>query len=688
MKQCLIRRFTPWWRSATFLIVIGLAFDLSIGQVTNTTLAMQRHARWVPHNQGIMGANVVGLAIDPGDPATIYALTGAEGVYKSTDGGVTWREKNLGLPDTKIVKSGHLYANLLTMDPKDPHVLYIQVGGKIYKSTDGAERWVESSQGTSFPACGANGDNIVGIVVDPQASDHLFAGTIASGCAGGLFESRDAGATWQQIAGSNIRGSGLDNDAWALAIDPIRPRRLYIGSIKQAFLFSHTGGRTWTALRPTQSVASSRAVSVDPSSADRVFLGNGNGLFLFQFSSSGVLLRVARSLPGEDIWGIQFAPSHPQIIYVTAGAGGLYKSTDGGGRWQHLGHTDKFPQSLAIHPHDPNIVYIGSAGVGIHQSVDGGQTFAPRNEGLPPSLQVQTLIRHPQDGNIFYAVISANGLYKSLDRGQSWVKISADANVANSFHLTINPVNPNILYGGDRVIKKSTDGGRTWTEILRPKEAFFRSFALDPNHPDTLFTVNTLTATLYKSSDGGRTWSIKSSYAPRLAVTESIVVDPSDSSRVYAASYDFFWKSTDGGETWRQIRTGLEATALANWIEAITIDPAMPHVLYIATRADRIFKSVDYGETWVEAGRVGPFPGKIIIDARDPRTLYVATSDSWFQSSDGGQTWVRRSSEGLPSTDFFQAKFAGLIQDVFDPDRFYIGTGRSGVLIFEGTRSE
>jgi photosystem II stability/assembly factor-like uncharacterized protein len=625
----------------------------------------------------------VGLAIDSRALATIYVLTSADGVYKSTDGGVSWREKNLGLPVVKTIKSGHLYANLLTMDPNNSNVLYIQVQGKIYKSTDGAELWVESSQGTSFPACGDNGDNIAGILVDPRNSDHLFAGTIASGCVGGLFESRNAGATWQQIAGSNIRGSGLDNDAWALAIDPTRPRRLYIGSIKQAFLFSHTGGQIWGSLRPTQAVDSSRAVAVDPASPNRVFLGNGNGLFIFNFNSSGILTRTTRLLPGEDIWNIQFAPSTPRIIYVTTGAGGLYKSTDGGQQWQPLGHTDKFPQSLAIHPLDPNIIYIGSAGVGVYQSVDGGQTFAARNSGLPFKLQVQTLVRHPQDNNIFYAGISANGLYKSLDRGQSWMKISSDANVADAFHLTINPANPDTLYSGNRAIKKSTDGGRTWTEILRPETAFFRCFALDPNHPDTLFTVNTLTATMYKSLDGGRTWSIKSSYAPRLAVAESIVVDPADSNRVYASSYDFFWKSTDGGETWRKVRTGLEATASANWIDAITIDPVMPNVLYIATRADRIFKSVDFGETWTDTGVVGPFPGKIIIDARDHNTLYVATLDSWFQSADGGQTWVERSAEGLPAGDFFQAKFAGLIQDAFDLGRFYIGTGLSGVLIFE-----
>ncbi|MBI3951208.1 MAG: hypothetical protein HY314_12225, partial [Acidobacteria bacterium] len=684
MIQYLAQPLIRWSRLIVLMLSLASVFGLIASLTSTPVQAAQNDARWVPHNQGIIGANIVGLAIDPMTPTTIYALTNSNGVYKSTDGGVTWVEKNVGLPAHKIVKWGHLFANLLVTDPKNPDTVYIPVQGRIYKSTGGAEHWAESSRGTTFPACGAHGDNIAGILIDPRNSDHLYAGTVASGCSGGLFESMDAGATWRQVAGSNIVGSGLGNDAWALALDPTRPNRLYIGSIKDAFFFSQTGGKSWSSFIPPQAVNSSRVVVVDPASTRRVFLGNGNGLFILMSTTFAVSV-VAHVLPGEDIWSIQFVPSNPRIIYIATAAGGLYKSTDGGLQWQHLGHTDTFPQSLAIHPSNPDIIYTGSAGAGTYQSFDGGQTFAARNEGLPFKAQVQTLIRHPQNGNILYAGISANGVYQSLDRGQSWTKMSSDANVANAFHLTINPANPDILYGGDRVIKKSTDGGWTWTEILKPEIAFFRSFALDPNGPDTLFTVDSTNLKMYKSTDGGRTWAIKASYAPSapVRVAESIVVDPTNSNRVYAASYDFLWKSTNGGETWRRVTRGLESIPLANWIEAITIDPVIPSILYITTRANKVFKSVDFGETWSDTGFVGPLPGRIIVDANDHNTLSVATLTSWFQSADGGRSWVERSAKGLPPGDFFQAKFAGLIPDTLDPGRFYIGTGFSGILVYE-----
>jgi photosystem II stability/assembly factor-like uncharacterized protein len=682
MKKHLIRLLSRWSHSTVLMLILVLIFELTAGYAPTLAQAASSGGRWVPHNQGIDGANVVGLAIDPGTPTTLYALTNADGIYKSTDGGVTWLEKSLGLPSDKTVKWGHLYANVLTMDPNDPNTLYVPIQGKIYKSTDGAERWFESSQGTSFPACGTNGDNIAGILIDPQNSNHLFAGTIASGCTGGLFESTDGGATWTQISGGNVITTGLGNDAWALAMDPTDPRRLYLGSVKQVFLLSGDGGHTWRSVYPSRAVNSSRVVAVDPSSPRRVLLGNGNGLFI---SRSFGRRWSAPRLPGEDIWSIQFAPSDPRIIYLTANAGGLYKSTDGGQGWQNLGHADKFPQSLAIHPLNPDIVYIGSAGAGVHQSLDGGRTFVARNEGLPFKAQAQTLIRHPHDGNIFYTSIFANGLYKSLDRGQSWVRIGADAAVVNGFHLTINPVNPEILYGGDRAIRKSTDGGRTWTEILNPNTAFFRSFALDPNNPDTLFTVDSANLTMYKSTNGGGTWAVKRSFRPisSVHVVESIVVDPTDSNRVYAASYDFLWKSTNGGETWRRVTKGLTEIPVANWVDAITIDPVTPNVVYIATRANKIFKSVDFGETWSATSFVGLTPGKVTIDAQDHNTLYVATSQEWFQSTDGGATWIGRSATGLPPGDFFQAKFVGLVQDIFDLDRFYTGTFFSGILIYE-----
>ncbi len=678
--QCSLRPY----HLVVFALAVSMIAHFTIAYGTPPIQAAQNGGRWLPHNQGIVAANVVGLTIDPVTPTTLYALTNQDGVYKSVDGGVTWVEKNRGLPANKVVKWGQLFANQLAMDPNDPDTLYIPIQGKIYKSTDGAENWFESSQGTNFSSCGGNGNNIAGILVDPRDSNHLYAGTVATGCNGGLFESMDAGANWQQIAGSNINSSRLDNEAWALAFDLERPNRMFIGSIKYPLFFSQNSGQTWGKLTPSGAAAYSRVVAIDPSSTRRIFLGNGNGLFILQSSNLGINV-MAHALVGEDIWSVQFAPSDPRVIYVATAAGGFYKSTDSGRRWQQLGHTDKIPQSLAIHPLDPDIVYIGSAGAGMYQSSDGGQSFVARSDGLPFRAQIQALVRHPRDKNIFYANIAANGLYRTSDRGRTWVKISADATVADAFHLTINPADPNIIYSGDRVIKKSTDGGQTWTVILDPEAAFFRSFALDPNAPDTLFTVDSTNLNLYKSTDGGQTWARKRSYAPSssVRVAESIVVDSTDSKRVYAASYDFLWKSADGGETWRRVTAGLEGISLANWIESITIDPEEPRNVYIATRANRVFKSVDFGETWTETGLFSQLPGKIVVDANDHNTLYVATLNGWFRSTDGGQTWVAQSTQGLPTSDFFQAKFAGLIQDAFDLGRFYIGTGSGGILVFD-----
>ncbi|GEM_PF-6639426 len=650
--------------------------------------AARTDGHWIPHNRGLVGANVVGVGLDAMTPATVYALTRYHGVFKSTDGGATWVEKNRGLPEDKTVKWGHLYANLLTIDPHDSMTLYVPIQGRIYKSTDGAEHWVESSRGTSFPQCGLNGDNIAGVLVDPQDSWHVFAGTIASGCDGGLFESTDGGLSWEQIAGSNLRRSGLGNDAWALAIDPIRRRRLYVASIKNAFLYSQVGGVAWTRLTPPGAAPFSRAVAVDPRSPERIFLGNGNGLFILRSGRFAVAGVEEHHFPGQDIWSIQFAVARPDIVYLTAGAGGLYTSSDGGRTWHWLGHGDLFPQTVVVHPADPDIVYLGSAGTGIHQSLDGGRAFVVRDEGLPFAAQIQTLVRHPLNPRILYAGVFANGLYRSEDGGHTWVKWSADMHVANGFHLTIDPQNPDILYGGDRAIKKSTDGGRTWREILHPPGALFRSFALDPHHPETLFAVDSATLTMYKSTDGGETWAVKESYAPIsfVRVAERVVVDPTDSRRVYAASYDFFWRSTDGGETWQRITRGLQSVFLDRWIDSITVDSVTPNVIYITTRSNRVFTSTDFGETWQRTGfNVGQYPGRITLDVRDHRTLYLATPSRWFRSTDGGETWMALSVEGLPPGDIFQAKFVGVIQDLSAPGRFYAGTQRSGVLVFEPT---
>jgi len=165
--------------------------------------------RWVTHNDGIQaGGRVSGIVIDPNATSTVYFLSNSGGVFKTTNSGAAWSEVSTGLA-SKYSMWGHIYGNLLTMDPNDSSILYASLNGVIYKTTNGGTSWVEASDGTSVTSRSGSSvtDTIAGIIVDPADSDHLFAATVVSGHDGGVFESNDGATTWTQVAGSSQSGS-------------------------------------------------------------------------------------------------------------------------------------------------------------------------------------------------------------------------------------------------------------------------------------------------------------------------------------------------------------------------------------------------------------------------------------------------------------------------------------------------
>lgn len=612
--------------------------------------------RWIEYGQGITGLNIAGMVINSNAPSTLYVLTYGSGVYKSTDSGSSWTAKNTGFPTNKSVSYSHLFGNLLTIDPNNPNVLYTNMGGKPYKTTDGGDNWTEINSGIEI--CAPN-YQITGVIVDPQNSNHLFAAHIASGCSGGVYESTDAGANWTRLT-----NSGIGNDEWQIAIDPTNSQRLYSGTIYNGFYYSTNGGNNWTSSPPSGSSGENYALAVHPSTTSRILLGNTNGLFLS--SNSGQSWTDLTSQASGQIQDIKFAPSNSNIGYAV-GADGLFKTDNGGLTWSAVGsHGSKSLKGLVIHPTDPNTLYFGSAGNGVYKTTDAGVNLTAINTGLPTSLNIRAMTVAPSDSNTYYAVVNNVGFYRSTNRGTTWVKVSEQTDVYNSFFIAVDPSDKNTIFAGYTKVYKSTDGGATWSVVLTPSSGLFRGAAIDPtNHLIIYVGQGSSPFRLYKSSDGGTNWNIKTTFG---SGNERIRIDPADSSRVYAATYDYLWKSTDYGENWTRVTTGLSG-ANNNWLDDIAIDPNNSNILYTVTRGAKVFKSTNYGDSWSEtAFSSSNAPNRIFIDQDDSNKIYAFTNFSWHSSTDASAIWSTLSTTGLTADAYLPFKFVAF-QDPQDANR-------------------
>ncbi len=627
---------------------------------------------WTPHNEGISGSSIVGLAIDPNDTSTLYALTSASGMYKSTDGGTSWAAANTGLPNTKAVSSAHLFGDLLTMDPNDSSVLYANFNGQIYKTSDGGDGW--SLSHTGIPLCGGQ-NAIVGIAVDPTDSDHLLAGHTVAGCTGGIYESTDAGANWTHVETTGP----INNDAWPLAFDSADPNNVYASPVHLGFMYSRDAGRTWVRVTPTFANAEGGMVAVHPTVTSRIFFGDITGIY---YSTNGGVNWLQGAVDTGNVWDFAFSASNPLIGYA-ASDDGVYKTTDGGFNWSLPGLTSLLsPRTIEVDPTDPTSVYMGSSGSGMYHSSDGGVSFTAINEGIPISITISTTAIAPSDTDMYYASVSGLGFYRSDDRGYTWTQQSNSYSTVNSSnYILIDPNDEDTLYAGFAGIYKSTDAGVTWTAVNDPPgDQFFQAAALDPEDPQHLIIGDSSGFDVYESFNGGDDWAINASFTPSSYIMR-IAFDPTDSNRVYGATYDSFWKSIDNGATWTKITSGLTAGAQQQ-VDGLGIDPTATSTLYIAVRTDEVMKSTDGGDSWSATGYFSDSidtPNRIVMGPNGE--IYVFSTYGWKGSSNGGTSFSARSTSGLDSA-FFLFKWTTNI-DPTDPTRFIAGDFYDGINIYE-----
>jgi photosystem II stability/assembly factor-like uncharacterized protein len=367
---------------------------------------------------------------------------------------------------------------------------------------------------------------------------------------------------------------------------PGRPYEYYIGAVNGGLFKSDDGARTWRPIFDDQPSASIGAIAVAPSAPDTVYVGSGEG-------------RQRPDLAVGD---------------------GIYKSTDGGAHWTHLGLRDgQQIASIVVDPHDPNRLFVAVLG-------------------------------HPYGPN------PERGIYRSTDGGATFARVLGSNADAGGFDVALDPADPTIVYASLWAARQSpweTSGG----------DSFER--------PDA-------GTGLYRSTDGGTTWTKLAGGLPTVAQGVSrieVAVAPSDSHRVYAAvaaeEDDGIYRSDDAGATWRHEDATDRVTERGDDLAEIAIDPRNPDVLYETNTTT--YKSTDGGKTF---GAFRGAPGgddyqNIWIAPDDPNRILLGSDQGAVLTVDGGATWT--SWYNQPTAQFYH-----VAADNRFPYRLYGGQQESG----------
>ncbi len=302
--------------------------------------------------------------------------------------------------------------------------------------------------------------------------------------------------------------------------------------------------------------------------------------------------RLVGPFRGGRVGAVAGDPSDPRIFYFGSTGGGVWKTTDGGVYWQNV--SDGFFQrasvgALAVAAADPNVLYAGlgescirgnvSHGDGVYRSTDGGKTWS--HLGLSDTRHISKIRVHPRDPNLLYVAALGHahgpnderGIYRSRDGGQTWDHVLFRSQDAGASDLSMDPHNPRVLYasfwearrspwgltsgGPGSGLFKSTDGGDTWNELSRnkslPKGTLGKlGVSASGARPDRVFAiVEAEDGALFRSDDGGQTWERLSedrNLRKRAWYYHHIFADPRDPETVWVLNEEA-WKSNDGGNT-------------------------------------------------------------------------------------------------------------------------------------------
>ena len=551
---------------------------------------------------------------------------------------------------------------------------------------------------------------------------------------------------WVELGPAPIAGAVYAGRISAVVCSPSDPDRYYVAGADGGVWRTRDGGTSWTALTDRMPTTSIGALALDPSDENVLYAGTGEANYA---NHSRYGLGIFKSVNGGDDWvhlaqdtfggrcisRIAIHPTLGDILYasVTRAGGfpngvaakghpdaqgdvGVFKSLDGGVSWARLTNLPNVDtHDVLLDPVDPTVLYaavgdiFGLADNGIYKSSDSGASWIKLTSGLPTGGAIGRLniAVAPSDRSRLYALVSnpsgstgggasTQGTYRSDDAGATWSSLPALGSVG-SFGwyyslVSVAPTNPDRVFMGGLTLKRSLDGGASFSTVTPPHVDL---------HAAAFDAANRLVVGddggVHRTTNLGNNWTSHNTglgtiqfYAglSRHPTNDLIVfggtqdngtnrrttddkqwtqvfggdggwtqIDPSDPQRVFVEFQGSgnLYRSLNGGDSFSFSGSGISGSDRNCFLPPYLIDPQDPSRMLYGTY--RIYRSLDGGSTWnVLSGDITTGTGAIrslAMAPSDPDVIYAATNDGLVQVSlDGGQTFQQRLSgnPGWPRT--------------------------------------
>lgn len=556
-------------------------------------------------NMGLKESRQIGMiAIDPRNSNVVYVAAegsvwgpgGERGLYKTTDGGKTWN-KVLNVSD-------HTGINNVVMDPRNPDVLYAtseqrrrhvytKIGGgpetAIYKSTDAGATWDKLTSGLPGEDMGG-----IGIAISPVNPDYIYAIIEAANGAGGFYRSTNRGASWSKMSDHTAQGQYYNE----IYCDPQDLETVY--SMETVSHVTRDGGKTWKSLGLKARHVDDHAFWIDPKNTDHFLIGGDGGVY--ESWDGGAEYEFKSNLPVTQFYRVNVDNSEP-FYYVYGGTqdnnsmGGPSRNTSNLGvvndEWFVTNGGDGF--WTAVDPTDPNIVY-AEAQYGNMVRYDRKSQEAieirpePRKgeDTYKWNWNTPLVISKHNPQRLYCA---ANKVFRSDDRGDTWEVISED-----------------LTSGTDRNTWKVMD--KYWSVDAVSKDVstslFGTIISFDESRlKEHLIYIGTDDGLIQVTEDE-KTWRKISGFpgVPEYTYVSDILADRYDENTVYA-SFDnilrddfkpYVLKSTDKGKTWTSISGNLPANGT---VHTLAQDHVNPNLLFAGTEFG-VFFTIDGGKIWTQ----------------------------------------------------------------------------------------
>jgi photosystem II stability/assembly factor-like uncharacterized protein len=531
-----------------------------------------------------------------------YGPNEERGVYRSVDGGntfekVLYRDQNVGANDVQVDPSNPAIVYAALWESREgpwENGVFNGDGGGIFKSTDGGKTWRQSTNGLPGNIVQAN------IAIAPSAPKTLFAAvrtkTIAK-----LYRSDDAGETWRGTTDDLRPGLGIGGgDLPVVRFDPKNPQIVYSASV--VCWKSTDGGKTWDGWRGAPGGDDYQNVWINPNNPDIILLGSDQGAIVTV--NGGKSWSSWYNQPTAQLYHVSADNTFPYRLYSgqqESGSVGIKSRGDEGEitfrDWKPVA-AEEYGYVVAD-PLDPDII-IGGKLTRFDRRTGQAQNILPvpvQTEDFR-MLRTEPVVFSPLDPHLLF--FAGNTLWQTRDRGDHWEKISPDLSRPNYelpatigkykedatrqahrrgviYTVAPSPLEANRIWCGtdDGLIHLTTDGGKTWNDVTPPTISAWQKISLiEAGHFDSntaYAAVNTmriddLRAHIFATHNGGKTWTEIANGIPGGQIVNAVREDPERKGLLFAGGEKGVYISFDDGANWESLRLNLPASSVRDLI--------------------------------------------------------------------------------------------------------------------------